>query len=218
MITIAPAIIPQSEVHLKKSLDSVSACARSLQIDIVDGRFVSAVSWPYLGDCVIADIQPLIAPYEVEFDLMIEHPEDVCEAYVNIGASRIVVHLESVSDIERIVAIKKIRDFKLGISVNNDTDIAQLMKYRPYADYIQCMGIAHIGSQGNPFDERVISRVVFLREMYPELEISVDGSVTMDTLPRLIEAGATRFAVGSAIFSADNPCEIYQKFLHGGTA
>lgn len=213
MITIVPAIIPQSEASLQKSLDIVQPCTRSVQIDIVDGRFVPSVSWPYLGDCVIGDLKPIIASYDVEFDLMVEQPELVCEEYVSAGASRVVIHIESVEDIEPIVALKRRYDFKLGLSLNNDTDIAYLMKYRPYADYIQCMGIARIGTQGNPFDERVLSRITFLREMYPEMEIAVDGSVHHETLPKLINAGATRFAVGSAILKAQEPCEAYHALL-----
>jgi ribulose-phosphate 3-epimerase len=72
------------------------------------------------------------------------------------------------------------------------------------------MGIARIGSQGNPFDERVLERIRALKSLYPDLEVSIDGSVRAETLPSLIEAGATRFAVGSAILHAEDPEEAYR--------
>ena len=64
------------------------------------------------------------------------------------------------------------------------------------------MGIEKIGYQGQPFDERVIDQVKALRKEYPELIISVDGGVSFDTAPRLIEAGANRLVVGSVIFNS----------------
>ncbi len=35
--------------------------------------------------------------------------------------------------------------------------------------------------------------------------ISVDGSVNLDTLPGLREAGVSRFVAGSAVFEGPNP-------------
>ncbi len=49
-----------------------------------------------------------------------------------------------------------------------------------------------------------------MRERYPELIISVDGAVSLDTAPQLVEAGAGRLVVGSAIFESDNIVEAIQ--------
>ena len=64
------------------------------------------------------------------------------------------------------------------------------------------MGIEHIGAQGEPFDERVLSQIKSLRVLYPELIISVDGSVNEETAPLLVQAGANRLVVGSALMKS----------------
>jgi len=64
------------------------------------------------------------------------------------------------------------------------------------------MGIAEIGHQGEPFDERVIEKIVDFRERFPGVIISVDGGVDVDTAPELAEAGARRLVSGSGIFEA----------------
>ena len=74
------------------------------------------------------------------------------------------------------------------------------------------MGIAKIGSQGQPFDERVLERVRVLRAEYPELTISIDGSVNVETVVLLSQAGADRFVSGSAILKAKNPAEAFHEF------
>jgi len=61
------------------------------------------------------------------------------------------------------------------------------------------MGIEHDGKQGEPFDERAIDHIKELRKTYPELIISIDGSVNESTAPLLVEAGANRLIVGSAL-------------------
>ena len=64
------------------------------------------------------------------------------------------------------------------------------------------MGIAKIGFQGQPFDERVLANLRTLRAKYPTLSLGVDGSVTLETAPKLVEAGALWLACGSGVFAA----------------
>jgi ribulose-phosphate 3-epimerase len=51
----------------------------------------------------------------------------------------------------------------------------------------------------------VLARIAELHMKYPDLEVSIDGSVNETTLPRLREAGARRFVAGSSILGADDP-------------
>ena len=67
-------------------------------------------------------------------------------------------------------------------------------------DFVQVMGIAEIGYQGEPFAEAALGRIRELRQAFPDLVMSVDGGVSSDTIVRLVEAGAQRFVSGSAIF------------------
>ena len=73
------------------------------------------------------------------------------------------------------------------------------------------MGIATIGVQGQPFDERTLATVSELRRLYPNYTIAVDGSVNQDTIQSLQQAGANRFAPGSAITAAPDPVVAYQE-------
>jgi ribulose-phosphate 3-epimerase len=49
-------------------------------------------------------------------------------------------------------------------------------------------------------------------EKYPNLQVTIDGGVSLDNAVSLIEAGADRLIVGSAIFESDNPIDAIQKF------
>jgi pentose-5-phosphate-3-epimerase len=80
-----------------------------------------------------------------------------------------------------------------------------LAAYADYADYIQLMGIHTIGAQGLPFDETVLEKIATLKAEFPQLPITVDGSVNAETIVRLKKAGADRFICGSAIVQQADP-------------
>ena len=209
MSVIIPAIIPRTFEHLSETLQKVMLCTREVQIDIVDGVFVPFTSWPYTEQASLLQLIPLCDDFDIEIDLMTQTPELVVEAYLAVGVKRIVIHLESTQNLEAIIALKQKYNFKLGFSILNDTEIDILTSVIVRADYVQLMGISKIGSQSQPFDARVLERVTMLKAMYPNLQVSVDGSVNAETLPLLKEVGVTRFVVGSAIFGTENVYDAY---------
>lgn len=213
MNTIIPAIIPESRVHLAVTLQTLAPFAKEVQIDIVDGVFVPSVSWPYCETSSIAEIESLIQNFDVELDCMFVKPEAVLPEYLALGVGKVIVHVESTDALQEIALLKSAYDFKLGLSISNDTPLEVLTDHLAYADYVQLMGIAQIGSQGQPFDTRVIDRVRLLHNQYPELLISIDGSMNAETIPLVRSAGASRFVVGSAILGAENPQEAYETLV-----
>jgi ribulose-phosphate 3-epimerase len=199
---VVPAVIPQSFDHLTDAVQSVRSFAEEVQIDIVDGHFVPFTSWPYRGSGSVMLLREIAGNVIVEVDLMIERPESALPLYVDAGVKKVVIHLESTTEMNAILAHHRSHDYELGLSIGNDTPLGKLRSLISEVDYVQLMGIRHIGSQGQPFDDEVLTRVSALRTEFPELTISIDGSVNTTTLPLLKAAGANRFVSGSAIFDA----------------
>ena len=151
---------------------------------------------------------PFWEEVDYELDLMVSRAHENFDLFLNLGAKRIIFHLEAEGDTQEFKEFLEgidlyIRDnTQIGIAINTSTSILNLKSLISNIDFVQCMGIEKIGYQGQPFDERVIDQVKALRKEYPELIISVDGGVSFDTAPRLIEAGANRLVVGSVIFNS----------------
>lgn len=206
---IIPAIIPKSLDNLKESLELVSF-ASAVQIDLVDGIFVLFESWPYNPAGDIHDAMGLISNQEIEVDLMVDNQIDVANEWLNIGAKRIIFHLEGLSEPQSALLLKK-EDNEIAFSIKNDTPLDELYLYIDRLDFVQLMGIAEIGQQGQPFDSRVLDRIAILRSLYPNLIISVDGGVNKDTIKLLKVAGANRFVAGSAILASQNPKNTYKE-------
>lgn len=211
MIPIVPAIIPTSAEHLKSVLPSLGF-SPEIHVDVVDGVFVPYRSWPYSPAGIPKEVQSYTDRFTLEVDLMVAEPLAAAEAWIAAGADMLVFHTEHITP-EAFTRFVSGTHVSVGIAAINDTALADLEPYLVVADYVQLMGIAKVGAQGQPFDERVLERIAALKVRYPRLSITIDGSVNKETIKRLVEAGADRFICGSAIVGADNPYEAHQALL-----
>lgn len=212
MVEIIPAIIPESMDDLRSKLVRVKGLAPFVQIDFCDGKFVKNKSWPFHKEDQFAwkelvgeaEGLPYWEDFSFEADLMIREPDDFIKEIGMVGFSRAIVHVASTKDIEGTITAGRRFEMGVGIAIGRETDIKKLDRWIELVDFVQVMGIEHIGVQGEPFDEHAFIQVKELRRAYPSLSIGVDGGVTLENAPKLIKAGATRLVVGSALFgSAD---------------
>lgn len=205
MTQIIPAILPKNQTELNTKVKKLLGVVSHVQVDVCDGKFVSSKT----------QFQTLsnIDQIEYELDLMISEPEKTINDYIEMQPARIIVHLESVKDYQRLfLAVEKARGIiEVGLSISNNTENSFLEKFIEDCDFIQLMGIDEIGSQGKPFDGRVLEKIKYFHEKYPEMVISVDGSVNTETIKKLAEAGATRFVCGSSIFGDGEVVENIEK-------
>jgi ribulose-phosphate 3-epimerase len=211
--TIVPALIPRSCEDVFATAERIKSFAREMQIDVVDGVLVDAVSWPYgLGDMQgnPSQIGNLTKMCDIEFDLMVADPLLEVPRYIAARPKRIIVHANARPDIETIAHLVHEEGIQFGIATTNDTPLEYYLDILQYADYAQCMGITPVGAQGRPFDVRTLERVRAVRAQFPEMEIAVDGSVNAETIPLLRDAGVTRFVSGSAILGAPDPQVAYE--------
>lgn len=211
MIEIIPAVMPAWKRDIAEKTALFAGLVRMMQIDIMDGRFVPEATWPYReltaeqdGAQEEHEIQlPVGSGMDFEVDLMIEAPERHIAHWSGSGAKRYIFHIESVRDSEALLRHAKLlraeHGAEIGFALNLETDIGELVPYMGQADFIQCMGIARIGYQGEPFDARAVQKISDLRERYGDIIISVDGGVSLHTAPNLVKAGARRLVVGSAL-------------------
>ena len=96
-----------------------------------------------------------------------------------------------------------------GLALNIDTDLALLEPHLGEISYVQFMGIARIGRQGQPFDRRVLEKIRSFRSRHPDLPIQVDGGVNRDTARPLLALGVTDLIVGSGIVRASDPAAAF---------
>lgn len=217
MSKIIPAIMPQNYDELFDAVNAVIDSVDLVQIDIMDGKFVPGRTWPYnmpeepnfTAILREEDGLPFWEDLDYELDLMVQYPDDDFTQWIALGPKRMVVHVESLRDPQSAFEeLQSVRDFiEIGIAFHGETQVRDIVEFLPYVDFVQCMGIETIGAQGESFDERVFESIEYLRKHYPQLLISVDGSVNRETIADLAESGVSHFVAGSAIFGEGSPFE-----------
>lgn len=221
MIKIIPAILSPSYRGIEHSIEAVASVADTIQIDFVDGYLAHNKTWWFSGKDEDAykrlETEEVGLPYwdtmNYEFDLMIKDPLLQIDKFLILGPSKIIFHLGSVSIEELVKYFETMPEvvrttITFGVALGLDDDATMIAPLMPYINTIQCMGIAHIGAQGQLFDERVFAQIARVRELYPDKTISVDGGITREHIPQLIQSGVHVLMVGSLIFGNMNPSGI----------
>jgi ribulose-phosphate 3-epimerase len=211
-IPIVPAVIPKSESEVIE-MTKLLRFSHEFHLDVVDGKFVQSVCWPYSPEGEPLSVKAHTDSYTLEVDLMVEQPTVAAKQWVKAGADMLIFHIETIdlASFEDLVTYDIPRTVSVGVSFNGDTPIESLFPYMEHADYIQVMGIHTIGLQGQPFAEVTFEKIRRLKEKFPHVPISVDGSVNETTIARLAKAGVDRLIVGSAIVKQEDKEAAYKK-------
>jgi ribulose-phosphate 3-epimerase len=229
MIEIIPAILPKDLDDLRDKMAHASGATPIVQIDVCDGKFVPSKTWPYVKGGmdefarIIAEDEgfPFWESLDLEIDLMVKKPDEVIDGWIKAGAKRLVLHIESAPNI--LDTIKKLRDeygtakeeafgLEIGLALDLRTSNEEVFEALDLIDqdgdsiidFVQFMGIENVGFQGQELDDLVFEKISDLRNLYPNINISVDGGVNFDNASELISAGATRLVSGSALFESED--------------
>ncbi len=214
---------PPDISELGRRTEQFAGFAAQVQLDVSDGIFSPVTSWPYF-EGQLAELErmagngqklPHAEQIAYEVHLMVQEPARVGELLAKAGCARLLLHVEALSDTSQIPGIlaawKAVGAKEVGVSLLIDTPLESIDSFIAGCDVVQLMSIAKIGAQGQPFDERALTRVEELHAKYPELMVAVDGGVGESNIEDLVRAGANRLCVGSAISKSDNPSQAFAR-------
>ncbi len=211
-MNVTPAILPQSFEEITNKLESLNYETSLVQIDLCDGEFGLVKTWLPEGD------EMLPVDYDYEFDIMANDWKTYVKRAIDIGASRIVAHVDNFSEADayELTAILEHTGIALGVSVSNNTPLEDHINFIKFFEegygniFVQVMGIRNIGAQGQEFDETALSRIREIKEWCPNLYLQVDGAMNNINAEKVKEAGADTVVSCSYIFGSSNVYEAIQ--------
>lgn len=224
MSIVVPAVLPSSQKDLEDTLSRVVRLpsVSRIQIDVVDGRVATPASWPYTAPKEMSDrvargeMLPDLDRVEYEIDLMCFDAADAAGPWLALGATRLTFHVESSANLPAFLASVRERygadGITFGLALPVQADIALLETSLDQISYVQFMGIATIGRQGQPFDSRVLEKVRSFHRRNPDVPMQVDGGVSLAHAKELLMLGVSNLVVGSAILRANDPASELEKF------
>jgi ribulose-phosphate 3-epimerase len=199
-ITIAPSIMSSDLCNLEKSVKEIEREGiDTLHIDIIDGAF--SPSMP-LGIDTVKQLRKIT---DIDFDvhLMVNDNEFFIQEMIDIGVEQISFHLETSVHIDRYVNLIKESGTKVGVALTPSTPLSALEYILPQCDTVLLM-LINPGFATNKNEKQIpyaVQKVKDLNQLIKEkglnTKIEVDGRVSLETIPGLVEAGADILVAGS---------------------
>ena len=212
MALIAPSLLAADFLQLQKACDMLNESkADWYHLDIMDGRFVPNISY---GAMVVEFLRKASAKF-FDVHLMIEEPEKYVPAFKDAGANSITIHYEACSHLHsNIQQIKKL-GLKVGVALNPHTPVELLKDILQDIDMVLIMSV-NPGFGGQSFIAHTINKIKRMREMIDEqllnVQIEIDGGVTLENAKVIVDAGADILVAGSSVFKSADPIKTIATF------
>lgn len=194
---ILPSFLAADLGHLADDLRRAEASgADAIHLDIMDPTFVPNMSF---GPSIVDFCRKTCPSFYRNVHLMMNRPDLYLEKFAAAGAQTIQIHVEANCDLH--TELKRIRALgvKAAIVINPETPIESLNPYLGEIDEALVMTV-HPGYGGQSFIAECLSKVTYLREKCPSLDIMIDGGGNAETIPLAAKAGANQFVAGSYLF------------------
>lgn len=205
---IAPSILSADFSVMGEAIKKLEESGADLiHCDVMDGSFVEPITF---GGQMIKNIRPL-TKLPLDVHLMIEHPKTQIKFFADAGADIITVHYKAckkISDgyLEETLKLIRSHGVKCGAVVNPDVPVENIFPVFPLCDMVLLMSVFP-GYGGQKFIPEVMDKIKKAREYAAaigkgEMDIEIDGGVTMENAGAIRAAGANVLVAGSTVFNS----------------
>ncbi len=199
----APSILAANFAELAEEVRRAArGGAELVHFDVMDNHFVPNLT---VGPAVAASLAAAV-DLPIDAHLQVTNPDNLIPSFVEAGVVSISVQPEVVTHLHRTLGMIRAGGCEAGVALNPTTPPEVIEWALPYIDYVNVMSV-NPGFGGQAFIPEMAEKVRRLREM-TGLPVQVDGGITAETAPLMVEAGAQILVAGSAVFKGDPATEM----------
>ena len=201
-VQIAPSILNADWARLADQIQQAEAAGVDwISLDVMDGNFVPPITF---GAQMASAVRGLTA-LPIEAHLMVEHPEDQIDEFIDAGVDCVTIHVETTRHPHRLLQRISERGVEAGITLNPGTPLSEIEAVLPICGRVQIMSV-NPGWGGQRFIPESLSRIRQAREMLDacgreDACVAVDGGVNESTIADIVAAGADWLVAGSAVYN-----------------
>jgi ribulose-phosphate 3-epimerase len=214
-LRIAPSILSADFSRLGDEVRAAEAAgADYIHVDVMDGRFVPNIT---IGPLVVSAVRA-VTKLPLDVHLMIVEPERYLDAFAHAGADILTVHAEVSPHLHRTVEHIRSLGKRASVSLNPHTPLDGLEVVLPDLAQVLLMTV-NPGFGGQKLIEGVLPKVRALRAEVTrrqlDVDIEVDGGITPETAPVVVDAGANVLVAGTSVYGRPDYAQAIRA-LRGG--
>lgn len=184
-------------------------------IDVMDGKFVEQDTTEVMHEYCNNIKQISNLPLDVH--LMVEDVKAYIDSFIPYEPNIITFHLEACKEKQEVLElIKYIKEnnIKVGLSIKPNTKVEDILEYLPLIHLVLVMTVEP-GYGGQKLIPETIEKIKEIKEYIDknniDIDIEVDGGITLENKQELIEAGANIIVAGSTIINSKDFKETISK-------
>jgi len=217
LIELAPSILSADFAHLADQVRSATEGGATLiHVDVMDGHFVPNIT---IGPPVVRSLRKS-TELPLDCHLMIENPDQYIADFADAGADWVSVHQEVCRHLDRTLNLIRSHDMLAGVVINPATPVETLCEVLDIVDYVLVMSV-NPGFGGQKFLPRALHKIRKLVDLRADrrlnFRIEVDGGIGLDTVTKVVQAGAEILVAGNAVFGKGDPTVNARNLLKAAT-